>query len=1074
MRKRFLATILALAMVLSITPFALAEDGGKASKPTASGTNFFANGTSITISETAPEGGTSVTFDEKEEFTATGTSAYISWDDDGTTQYVGVSNAVSVWGGADGSSRPVSVASTSITMTGGTVKNILGGNLGQKNATQDGCSSVTGNVDISITGGSVTNLIYGGGENNTCVNGTVTITLEDVKLGATCYVNGGVLGHGTEGDRNIEAGTMTTHAVVTKVIINATDSTAYVLGGGGSGSTKVKEAIVTLNGCTVANLYASGINGEMEKSSLKATDCTVTGELAATNRGFIKTADVTLEDCRISQLMTGATTGCFETDSGKPDGSGITGSIVWKIDEQTEVTTARLTPLAKRDTKDQTTATLDNITIEKSGDPLKISVDEFKPHSNASVKTFLVSESGTLTLNNVKATVESGQTLTNAGTIEMDDASKLTVASGATLRQAGTVIGKVEGAVTKCVARVGNNGYETLAEAIDAATDGQTIVLLQNIDEMSELTTDTTSGSDISLLSITKNVTIDGNGYGITITMPNDATKRSQAISVGSETVQDITVTLDDVDLTINGKNAAADKGDAIDMWATLNITNGSTVTMNGVANGFVMQGGMNAKVNVSKNSFVTADGVSGHFSNGGVWSITNSTVDIANCGTHGLSVETVKIDNSTVTVGGAKYTGLYGTKIEIVNGANVTVQNCGTSLAGTTYADKGVVQLKAVSGNEGTLTVTDSTLTLSGNGNDAEGQQSIYVGKGTLTNNGTIKADKVIYDTTSSTEFSVTVTNNGEVVAFGTTSGGQYTLPAAPTRPGYVFNGWQGSDGKIYDANETVTVSSNMTFTAQWSVYVAPNPSYLVSVNQAQGGKVTANPTAAKKGDTVTLTVTPEDGYELAELTVTDFWGKDVALTANGDGTYSFTMPASQVEIEASFTQTGEPEPELPFTDVTQADWFYDEVQYVVDNGLMIGVSDTEFAPGANLTRAMMWTILARMDGETITGANWAQDARAWAMANGVSDGTDADRAVTREELVTMIWRYVGEPAGTGDLSGFADADTVSDWAEEAMSWSVGAGLIQGDENGLTPTATAIRGQIAAILMRFCESIVK
>ena len=94
------------------------------------------------------------------------------------------------------------------------------------------------------------------------------------------------------------------------------------------------------------------------------------------------------------------------------------------------------------------------------------------------------------------------------------------------------------------------------------------------------------------------------------------------------------------------------------------------------------------------------------------------------------------------------------------------------------------------------------------------------------------------------------------------------------------------------------------------------------------------------EKNTTFTLTVTPEDGYELAALTV--------------------TMPASQVEVEASFTQNGEPEPELPFTDVTEADWFYDEVQYVVGNGLMIGTSDTEFTPGADLTRAMMWTILA------------------------------------------------------------------------------------------------------------------
>ena len=243
-------------------------------------------------------------------------------------------------------------------------------------------------------------------------------------------------------------------------------------------ATKVKEAIVTLNGCTVANLYASGINGEMEKSSLKATDCTVTGELGATNRGFIKTADVTLKDCKISLLMTGATTGCFETDSGKPDGGGITGSIVWKIDEQTEVTTARLTPLGKNATRTiRLPRPWTTSPLKKSGDPLEISVDEFKPHSKASVNTFLVSETGTLTLNNVETTIADGNTLTNAGTIEMDETSILTVESNATLAQAGTVNGgTVVGTITKYVARVGNTGYNSLEAALGAVkSSGGTI-----------------------------------------------------------------------------------------------------------------------------------------------------------------------------------------------------------------------------------------------------------------------------------------------------------------------------------------------------------------------------------------------------------------------------------------------------------------------------------------------------------------------------------------------------------------------------------------------------------------------
>ena len=1071
MKKRLLGLILALAMVISIIPFAMASEGdnGTISKPTADGNAFFANGTPITITETAPKNGTLITFDK---FTATGESAYISWKEDDTTKYVGVNGtSASIYGGSDGRSDAVSVPSTSITMTGGTIWNLFGGNYGEENANTDYCSTVEEDVNISLSGTAVVkNLLHGAGARNTCVNGTITMTFNGVDLSdetSMLYVNGGSWGNGNEGTRDVENGAMNTNAVANQVVINAVNSKFYLLGGGGSGSTKVKDSDITLTGCEVDFLYLSGINGEVVESSISATNCTI-GSFSATNRGFVGTGNVDLNDCSVTKLNTGAAEGCFSSDSGETDGSGVTDSVVYNIDAASNVGEAVLTPHVMR-IDNQYTNTIQNVTINKEGAPLTLSVSSFDAVYDGSatattvLKEFLVPEGSSLNLNNVNATLESENELTNAGTINMFNTSRLNVPTGATLNQAGTVNGgQVTGAgtVTNYVARVGNTGYKTLGEAIDAVkVQGGAITLLRD----AEL-------KNANNYVIQGNVTIQGN-YTITATPAAGQRTKVFTVEAGGK------LTLDGVTLKVTGTKNTTDgkkEGDGISVkYGAALVLNDATVTFTDMFAPLVFES--SSAITLGKvtmdNSTITADGTRGNFSNGGEWTIeNNSTVTIDGTGTHGLSVEKVTIDNSKVTVDNAGWVGVYGSEITLNDGAVLNVTNSATTNdISNSYKDKGAVQLKS---DTGSITVNEgATLTLSGNGNDAEGQQSIYVGEGTLTNNGTIKADKVIYDTTSGTEFSVTVTNNGEVVASGTTSG-QYTLPAAPTRPGYVFNGWQGSDGNIYDANETVTVSSNMTFTAQWSVYVAPNPSYLVSVNQAQGGKVTANPTAAKKGDTVTLTVTPEDGYELAEITVTDFWGKDVALTANGDGTYTFTMPSSQVEVKASFTQAEKPE--LPFTDVTEADWFYDEVKYVVDNGLMIGVSDTEFAPGANLTRAMMWTILARMDGETITGVNWAQDARAWAMANEVSDGTDADRAVTREELVTMIWRYVGQPQGTGDLSGFADADTVSGWAQEAMSWSVGTGLIVGDENGLTPTATAIRAQIAAILMRFCENVAK
>ena len=166
------------------------------------------------------------------------------------------------------------------------------------------------------------------------------------------------------------------------------------------------------------------------------------------------------------------------------------------------------------------------------------------------------------------------------------------------------------------------------------------------------------------------------------------------------------------------------------------------------------------------------------------------------------------------------------------------------------------------------------------------------------------------------------------------------------------------------------------------------------------------------------------------------------------------------------------EPEPELPFYDVAKGDWFYDAVKYVYYADLMDGVEEHIFAPNDTLTRAMVWTIIARTEGvDTDGGATWYAKAQDWVVGKGISDGTEPNAPITREQLVTMLWRLAGEPA-LGSGINAPDAGSVSSWAQQAMSWAVYIGLVEGDENGaVTPAATATRAQAAAIFMRYLEA---
>ena len=254
---------------------------------------------------------------------------------------------------------------------------------------------------------------------------------------------------------------------------------------------------------------------------------------------------------------------------------------------------------------------------------------------------------------------------------------------------------------------------------------------------------------------------------------------------------------------------------------------------------------------------------------------------------------------------------------------------------------------------------------------------------------------------------------------------------------------------------------------------YVPPtSTTYAITVEDSDNGTVTTSRTRASKGLTITLTVKADEGYELNVLTVTDKNGNEIKLTDKGDGKYTFAMPASAVTVEASFAAKSV-ENELPFTDVDVDDWFYGAVKYVYDNGLMNGTSATQFSPFMTTSRAMILTILARYNGvDTSTGATWYEAGVAWAVENGVSDGTNLEAAVSREQLVTMLWRLVGSPVIECDLTAYPDSGSVSDWAAQAMAWAVDTGIIIGTGTGtLNPQGNATRAEVAAMLARFAEN---
>lgn len=310
-------------------------------------------------------------------------------------------------------------------------------------------------------------------------------------------------------------------------------------------------------------------------------------------------------------------------------------------------------------------------------------------------------------------------------------------------------------------------------------------------------------------------------------------------------------------------------------------------------------------------------------------------------------------------------------------------------------------------------------------------------------------------------------------------------SAPDTPVKSGYRFAGWYRGDAKW---NFDTPVTENLTLTAKWEKIHTSAPSaprYDVAVSDGAHGSVTVSPKSASKGSTVTVTVTPDKGYALETLAVTDKNGNALDLTDKGGGQYTFTMPSGPVTVAATFMDDNTM---LNFfVDVPAGAYYYDAVLWAAEGGIVTGTDAVHFSPDASCTRAQLVTFLWRAAGspavnyamnftDVDSGAYYAEAVR-WAASEKIVEGTTAetfapDAAVTRAQMVTMLYRFAkaqGMDTTQGGMAirEFDDFDAVPAYALEAMDWAVNAGVLKGDNNRLLPQDNCTRAQIVTMLYR-------
>ena len=688
------------------------------------------------------------------------------------------------------------------------------------------------------------------------------------------------------------------------------------------------------------------------------------------------------------------------------------------------------------------------------------------------------------------------------------------------------------------VAEVGGVPYKSLQAAIEAAASKATVKLRADVTESitipkgKEIVLDL-NGKKLVNSNVPQNNTAADNDRKHTITNNGTLTIIDSA---GNGQVDNVshgrTALYNEVGATatLNGGTytRSAETGSGADTsggnsyytilnHGTMTINDGVTVNQGADGNGkyssLVENGWQDGTQN--KNRVASVMTINGGTFSGGLNTIKNDDYGelIINGGELSSYAQACVLNWNTAKITGGTFDGTGSSNGVVLNGyLNDTMDKGELTITGGEFRGKSIVEKMSGSDNSGKIQITDGifevdtiatsldngTLEISG-GNFSKSVPTEYLAsslnaelkraagttpysyyKSIAAATAAAQPGDTVTELGTATEETYTVTlkyNDGR--ADGTVKAAadtEITLPT-PTRDGYTFRGW--SDGSsTYNGGGTYKVSGNVTLTAQWSAKSQGGSSssggsttYSPTLDVSDGGTIKVSPRTPEAGDKVTITPDPDNGYEVGEVTVTDRSGDAVRVTANRDGTYTFTQPRGRVTIEVTFVRAGE---SAFFDDVPASFWAYDEIAWAYDNGYVNGTSATTFSPNSSITRQQVWMILARLSGAD--PASMAA-AREWAMVNDISDGTNPGNAVTRQQLVALLYRYaqlMGYDNGAREaLSSFPDAGTVSGYAQEPMQWSVANGIVAGTSAGtLNPTGTATRAQFAVILYRFWDQV--